>query len=216
MTILLNTKKLIITHNQTDHYCYDVAFESGNAYAIMGPSGCGKSTLLDLLAGFIQAQSGKIELNGAELKTQAVHERDMSIMLQDHNLFAHLTVQQNLDLCFKNSTIKRSKTEKLAQIKQELEWLGLDVSMLKRLPGELSGGQQQRIALLRNILLDRKILLLDEPFSGLDDKTRNLAHKRLINWLNSERLIILVSHDIEDAQALNAINLNITDICQKT
>ena len=171
---------------------FDLQVAAGERIAIIGPSGAGKSTLLNLIAGFVLPTQGNIWLNGVNHTRSAPYERPVSMLFQENNLFAHLTVQQNLALGLKTN-LKLTALEQ-DQIERVADAVGL-TSFLSRLPNSLSGGQKQRVALARCLLRDKPILLLDEPFSALDPELR-LEMLNLIDELchNKKLTLLLVTH----------------------
>ena len=159
----------VILNDKTLPMCFNLNVKAGERVAIIGESGAGKSTLLNLIAGFEFPHQGEIWLNDKNHTRSAPYERPVSMLFQENNLFPHLTVQQNLALGLKPSL-------KLTALEQEkIEQVACSVGLgdyLQRLPNSLSGGQKQRVALARCLLRDKPILLLDEPFSALDQKLR--------------------------------------------
>lgn len=175
-------------------YRFGAEIAAGRILAVTGPSGCGKSTLLNLVAGFERPRSGTIELEGKDIAQLPPDQRPVSILFQADNLFEHLTAGANLGLALRH----RSKTTHSQRIEQALADVDL-AGFSAHKADTLSGGQKQRIALARTLLLDRPVLLLDEPFAALDlsnaDKLRELVARlvREQNWHT-----ILVSHDPRD------------------
>lgn len=179
---------------------YDLAVPRGALCALIGPSGGGKTTLLHAIAGFAAPISGAIRFAGVELNKLPPAERPLSILFQDHNLFPHLTVTQNiglgLDPRLKLSAIQRKQIED-ALARVELTGLG------SRRPAELSGGQRQRVALARALVRDKPLMLLDEPFTGLDPGLRS-EMIALVDALRRERglTVLMAIHSPEDAGAV--------------
>ncbi|MBV7434941.1 ATP-binding cassette domain-containing protein [Cardiobacteriaceae bacterium TAE3-ERU3] len=180
----------------------DLALESNKRYVLSAPSGSGKSTLLDLIAGFIQPQQGRILLNEQDLTPKPVERRPVSYLFQKHNLFDHLTVRKNLRLA-----AKKLPEESLIAA---LDNVSLPTNYLDKLPDQLSGGEQQRVALARTLLMNRPIMLLDEPYSALDLDTR-IHITDLTRRLQAEHgwLLLAVSHDPDDCKRLDAQSLTI-------
>lgn len=174
--------------------------EKGERVTILGASGAGKSTLLNLIAGFIYPQRGNILLNNIDYTHLPPAKRPISMLFQENNLFAHLTVEQNIGLGL-NPTLKLNKQEYL-QRDEIIEQVGLS-GLQVRLPAQLSGGQKQRVALARCLLRKRPILLLDEPFSALDEELRQ-EMLALVNQICQEHTItlLMVSHNRLDALAI--------------
>lgn len=181
----------------TQHWFYDFSVCAGQLQILMGESGAGKSTLLDCIAGFFPQDSGDILFQGQSLSQQAVNQRPVSSLFQSHNLFEHISVEMNLRLGFTQAKPDKASWE---AVLEACELLQVD-PLLSRQPGELSGGQRQRISLIRSVLRPQPILLLDEPFSGLDAK----MHQKAGDWLSAQikqrqQCVLLVSHDPLDAE----------------
>ena len=180
----------------------DFSVARGASVALMGPSGCGKTTVLNLISGLLKPDSGDINFDGKSLLALKPSDRPVTFLFQAHNLFPHLTVWQNLALGI-DPGLKISSTDKQA-IDNALEWISMP-GFAHRFPGELSGGQQQRVALARCLLRNRPVLLLDEPFSALDQALR-LEMINLIRELQAQQSLTLViaTHQHQDAEALDA------------
>src|SRR5690606_30195851 len=170
---------------------------AGEVTAISGASGSGKSTLLDLLAGFLTPVSGRLSLDGVDLLPLPPETRPVSLLLQADNLFDHLTAAQNVRLGLPRGADG-------ARIEETLAEVGL-AGFGDKLAATLSGGEKQRVALARTLLRDRPVLLLDEPFSALDDETRQ-ATRTLVGALTRRHgwHTVLVSHHADDIAALAA------------
>ena len=166
----------------------------GEFLAIIGPSGCGKTTILSLLAGLITPTSGKIFLNGNELKTPF---KTVGYMLQKDELFPWRTIERNVYLPLE---IKKDKSKKSKEFVEGLvEKYGLK-EFVKAYPNEISGGMKQRAALIRTLAGNPEILLLDEPFSALDYQTKLSVCDDVYSIIKSEKkTAILVTHDISEA-----------------
>ena len=176
--------------------------EQGHTVALMGGSGSGKTTILNLIAGFALPHSGDILFNGTSLLTTKPAQRPLTYLFQSNNLFPHLTVADNLAIGIDPGL--RLNAEQRQKIKETLEWVSM-AGFENRLPGELSGGQQQRVALGRCLLREKPILLLDEPFSALDQKLRTeliALIKRL--QLEQNLCLVVATHQMEDAVAMGA------------
>ncbi len=181
-------------------YTYTMVVKPKEIVAIVGQSGSGKSTLLDLLAGFLPATSGSIKLDEDELIDETVEARPISILFQNHNLFEHLSVQKNIILGI-SKTLK-STQEELDKVKTILKEVGLE-KYEHTIVSSLSGGQQQRVALARVLLRREPILLLDEPFTGLDADTR-MQMLDLVKKITVENNLhtIMITHEIEDSERI--------------
>ncbi|RWH16475.1 ATP-binding cassette domain-containing protein, partial [Mesorhizobium sp.] len=143
---------------------FDVEFAAGRITAIMGPSGSGKSTLLNLVAGFESPNAGKVLIGGIDVDNAPPSARPVSMVFQENNLFAHLSVEANVGLG-RSPSLKLTADDHRA-VAEALGRVGL-AGKEKRLPRELSGGERQRVALARVLIRDRPVLLLDEPFASL-------------------------------------------------
>ncbi|MCP4007933.1 MAG: ATP-binding cassette domain-containing protein [Proteobacteria bacterium] len=176
------------------------AVPEGTGAALMGPSGSGKSSILSVIAGFYQAAHSEIYFRDQRLDTLKPAQRPLTILFQDHNLFPHLNVWKNIAIGL-NPKLKLTP-EQAIQVEASLDWMGLS-GMQNRLPATLSGGQQQRVALARCLVRNKPLLLLDEPFSGLDE-SRQQEMRELIKKLMREKnlTLLLATHQSEDARQL--------------
>jgi iron(III) transport system ATP-binding protein len=178
----------------------DLQVGRGDILGLLGPSGCGKTTLLRLLAGFEMPDSGRIELAGRTLSGPnafvAPEKRHISLVFQDYALFPHLSVASNITFGMSKGGDKRRRVEEL------LSLVGLD-GKGQRMPHELSGGEQQRVALARALAAQPEIILLDEPFSNLDQAMRARVRAEVRQLLESLGVTaIFVTHDQEEALSL--------------
>nr|MCR5033478.1 ATP-binding cassette domain-containing protein [Lachnospiraceae bacterium] len=164
---MLEVKHLTKRYEQRD-VVSDVSFFLGDAerVSIQGESGCGKTTLLQMLAGLILPDEGEILLNGEELPEEP-YLRQVSMVFQDSLLWEHMTVEENILF----GSPRKGKEERREQARTLSRALGIE-ELLHRYPHQVSGGQARRIALARAIACEKKILLLDEPFSNLDREGR--------------------------------------------
>lgn len=183
----------------TSTYRFSFVAAPGEVTAISGPSGSGKSTLLDLLAGFQKPVSGRIDLDGANLIPLQPEDRPISLLLQSESLFEHLTSTGNIALGLPARTPRNAIAASVDAALAEVGLTGLG----PQLAATLSGGQKQRVALARTLLRNRPILLLDEPFSALDDDTRATT-RELVRTLTVRHgwHTVLVSHHTDDVAAL--------------
>lgn len=193
---------------QARPYRFDLTAAPGAITAVMGPSGSGKSTLLDLIAGFLTPKGGTIALDGQDLVPLAPEDRPVSLLFQADSLFEHLSTAQNVALGLKPGTPRRVVDEKVAEALAEV---GLSEQAGQR-ASTLSGGQKQRAALARTLLRARPILLLDEPFSALDDDTR-MATRNLVRQLTEAHgwITVLVSHHADDVASLASRRYRLAD-----
>lgn len=177
---------------------YDFSLPEAEVLGIVGASGSGKSTLFNLLAGFVSPSSGSMTWKGDDFTRVAPHLRPVSLLFQSHNLFEHKTVLENLCL---TGVSEHKAMDGLAQI-------GLD-GLHGRMPAQLSGGQQQRVGLVRSLVSERPILLLDEPFTGLDDAARARSIEALKTLRDNGKTLLLITHDANDLAAFEAQRLSI-------
>ncbi|MBS5468510.1 MAG: ABC transporter ATP-binding protein [Clostridium sp.] len=171
--------------------------ERGAFVSLLGESGCGKSTLLKSIAGLIEAASGEIQLDGRSLLTVSPEKRGTVIVFQDLRLFPHMTVEKNIAFPMELRGLSREQRKKETErLLDEVQLTGYG----KRKIRELSGGQMQRVALARALAAEPSVLLLDEPFSGLDERLR-AEMGSLVRRIHRERKIttILVTHDSREA-----------------
>ena len=175
--------------------------KAGQVMTMMGPSGCGKSSLLSHLCGTLTAifqTSGKIWLNGRELNEVSPHERKLGILFQDDLLFPHLSVGENLAFALPQKIKRTERGEKIELALEEIELSGMSA----RDPASLSGGQRARVALMRTLLAEPEALLLDEPFSKLDQELRRPFRNLVFAHAEKKQLpTLLVTHDPIDAEA---------------
>jgi iron(III) transport system ATP-binding protein len=179
----------------------DLAIQEGELFTLLGPSGCGKTTLLRLIAGFYVPDEGEVYFDERRVNDVPPHERGIGMVFQNYALWPHMTVFENAAYGLKLQNIGRS--EIAAQVMSVLEKVKL-TGLGDRYPGQLSGGQQQRVALARALVLNPKILLLDEPLSNLDAKIR-IQVRAEIRKLQKELGIttVYVTHDQEEALTLS-------------
>ncbi len=185
-------------HQEWFEFCLDVP--KGAIVSLMGPSGAGKSTLLSLVAGFIEPQQGNIRVSGNSILGKEPFERPFSMLFQEHNLFTHLTVRENISLGLDPGL--NLTTEQKYQVESAAQQVGVE-AFLERLPSQLSGGQRQRVALARCFVQPHSIWLLDEPFSALDPLLRE-EMLSLVKQLAKERniTVLMVTHHLSDARAI--------------
>lgn len=177
----------------------DISFKvyPGEFVAVIGPSGCGKSTLLSIISGLLTPEKGSIKINGNELTDSPAN---IGYMLQHDHLFEWRTIYKNIILGLEIQHTLTTHTRQKAH--DFLQTYGLE-QFSKSRPSELSGGMRQRAALIRTLVLDPNLLLLDEPFSALDYQTRLKVGDDISQILrNEKKTAILVTHDLSEAVSL--------------
>ncbi len=174
--------------------------EKGDYLALIGPTGSGKSLLLETVIGFYGPEKGRIILEGKDITDLPPDMRQMSIVYQDHMLFPHMNVFENIAYALRKKI--RDKKQIETEVKRVAGVLGIN-GLLHRRPDTLSGGEKQRVALARSLIVRPKLLLLDEPFSALDARTREKLREMLKKAIREYSTTVLhVTHDFEDVWAL--------------
>ncbi len=172
----------------------------GELVALLGPSGCGKTTILKLIAGLLNPSSGSVVMDGVTVNLVPAEQRRAAMVFQKPLLFPHLSVAENIGFSLK---MRKAAAPEIAQrVEQALAQVKLE-GFGPRQPGQLSGGQEQRVALARALVSDPKILLLDEPFSALDENLRQEMRQLLKSIHRSLGVTTLfVTHDQNEAAAI--------------
>ena len=177
---------------------FDADFAKGSFTAIIGPSGGGKSTLLNLIAGFEAPQSGRVLIGGKDVTQTPPSARPVSMIFQDNNVFAHLSLWQNVALGVSPSLTLDAVAKQ--RVEQALQDVGL-AALAGRKPGEVSGGERQRVAMARALVRDRPVLLLDEPFAALGPALRRDMLDLVMAMQKARGLtVLMVTHQPEDAE----------------
>lgn len=177
-----------------------LSIEAGRTSALIGPSGCGKTTLLRLMLGLIWPDRGEIEFDGQRLTPDNVTElrRRLGYVIQEGGLFPHLTVRRNVTLLA--DYLKWPPGRTAERVDELARLVHLDTALLSRYPAQLSGGQRQRVALMRALMLDPEVLLLDEPLGALDPMIRYDLQEELRRIFASlGKTVVLVTHDMAEA-----------------
>lgn len=171
-----------------------LTIEDGEFVSIVGPSGCGKSTIMRMLAGLIPPTTGELSLNG-EIIEGASPNRGM--MFQKPTLFPWLTVEQNVSFSLKAQGKLNDESNK--KVDEMLKMIGLD-EFRNAYPHHLSGGMAQRVALIRSMINEPDVFLLDEPLGALDAFTRMSMQDELLNmWIKNRHIMVMVTHDVDEA-----------------
>ena len=179
-----------VTHALTS---VTTTMESGEFISMVGPSGCGKSTMLRLVAGLIKPTTGKLTVNGEEIGEPGP---DRGMMFQKATLFPWLTVYDNIAFSLRMQGKLKGNEDKVEKM---IDVIGLQ-DFRTDYPGQLSGGMAQRVALVRSLINEPEILLLDEPLGALDAFTRmNMQDEILKIWQEKQQLALMVTHDVDEA-----------------
>jgi osmoprotectant transport system ATP-binding protein len=203
----------VITYRSVSHaYEHAASLQSvslevarGETVAVIGPSGCGKSTLLKIAAGLLAPLEGTVSVAGRELCAEAIGaiRRRVGYVIQSGGLFPHLTAEQNVTLAARS--FGQDAPSIVARVRELTELVQLPSDVLQRRPGDLSGGQRQRVSLMRALMLDPDVLLLDEPFGALDPMVRfalQVELRELFSRLGKS--VLLVTHDLAEAAFLSS------------
>lgn len=179
-----------------DHIDLDI--EKGQFVSIVGPSGCGKSTMLYLIAGLEKAESGQICINGKEITGSG---SDRVVVFQEAGLFPWLTVLDNVTYGLLLKKIPKKEAEQKAIDMLKMVHLG---NYIDSYPHQLSGGMKQRVSIARALVMEPDILLMDEPFAALDEQTRMVLHKELLDiWRKTKVTVLFITHNIREAVLLS-------------
>jgi len=179
----------------------DLAIRRGEFFSVLGPSGCGKTTLLRMLAGFEAPTGGEITIDGQAMSEIPAHRRPTNMVFQNYAIFPHLTVGRNIAFGLRKSGLTRSDIH--TRVEDMLDLIKLP-GYADRTATELSGGERQRVALARALIMQPKVLLLDEPLGALD---KNLREQMQIELRALQRSVgitfVFVTHDQEEALTLS-------------
>ena len=181
----------------------DISFQvdEGEFLTLLGPTGCGKSTLLRIIAGFVRPSSGQVLIDGVVVNDVPPHQRHVGLLFQSYALFPHMTVENNVAFGLRMQRMERKEMD--GKVDAVLALLGIE-KLRKRYPAQLSGGQQQRTALARTLVIEPRILLLDEPMAALDRKLKlemQSELKKLVMRLGITT--VCVSHDQDEALTMS-------------
>ncbi len=186
----------------------NLSLDLGERVSILGESGSGKSSLLRCIAGFENINKGKISLKNEIVSSDTymlpTEKRGVGMVVQEKALFPHLTVKKNILFGIESNSNKNEIVSELAEL-FKIE------KLLDKLPGQISGGEQQRVAFARSLAPCPSLLMLDEPFSALDDKLKQELYYELDKIFEKQELsILLVTHDREEAQILTSRSLKLS------
>jgi putative spermidine/putrescine transport system ATP-binding protein len=179
----------------------NLQIKDGELVSILGPSGCGKTTTLRIIAGLLQQTGGQVLVNGTDVSQLPVHKRQFGMVFQSYALFPHLTVFDNVAFGLKQRKVAKAEIAK--QVTEILTITGLQ-DLAKRFPAALSGGQQQRVSLARALVVNPRLLLLDEPLSNLDAKLRVSMREEIRRLQQRLKMTAMfVTHDQEECFAIS-------------
>ena len=184
-----------VENDEVTHALHDVnvTMESGEFISLVGPSGCGKSTILRLVAGLINPTLGKVTVDGKEIDGPCP---DRGVVFQKPTLFPWLTVEKNIGFSLDVQGKLKGNEDKVARM---INVIGLE-KFKDDYPAQLSGGMAQRVALVRTLINEPEILLLDEPLGALDAFTRMNMQDEILNiWAEKKQLALMVTHDVDEA-----------------
>jgi osmoprotectant transport system ATP-binding protein len=171
----------------------------GKTTVLIGPSGCGKSTVFGIMTGLLRSESGSVLFDGRPIEGQLMALRHrLGYVIQDGGLFPHLTGRANVALMARyhkwDAQLIQHRIDELLQLTR------LPAGVLERFPAEMSGGQRQRVALMRALMLDADVLLLDEPLGALDPMVRAQLQEELVDiFRRLQKTVVLVTHDLAEA-----------------
>jgi NitT/TauT family transport system ATP-binding protein len=176
----------------------DLQLQQGEFFAVVGPSGCGKSTLLDLIAGLAPASAGSIEFEGRPIK--GVVPDGVGVVFQEDACFPWLTVTDNIAFGLREAGVKADELQR--RLDHAVELMGLR-DFARAYPAQLSGGMRQRVCIARTLVLQPRLILLDEPFGALDQQTRLLMGDELLRlWRDTGATVLLITHALDEAAML--------------
>lgn len=171
-----------------------LSIDDGEFVALIGPSGCGKTTILNLIAGFEGPTKGIVRFNGKEISSPSP---ERGVVFQEYSLLPWLSVRGNIELALECGKVPES--ERKAIVDDALEAVGMSQFDDYR-PNTLSGGMKQRVAIARVLAMDSDILLMDEPFSALDEQSRRKLDNDLVElWKAKKKTVLFVTHNIDEA-----------------
>lgn len=207
-TPLLQLEHISFTYDTKKKHVFNqfsLAVQSGERVAIIGESGIGKSTLLRIIAGLEKSTTGSVHLRGEPVDTEKnfvpTEKRRIGFVFQDYALFPHMTVEQNIAFGISKAQ-KMAKDEKKQNVAKWLKYTGLEY-VANMYPSQLSGGQRQRTAIARTFINNPDLILMDEPFSNLDETRTAMMTEYIIRLAEQgNTTIVFVSHNIKECEKL--------------
>ncbi len=196
--IFTNVSKTFETVKGPLNVVSDVSFSmsEGSFVSLIGPSGCGKTTMLQMLAGFVQPETGSITVDGAPVKGP---DSDRGVIFQEYGVYPWMTVAENIAFGMKLARNKKTKAEQKEAVDHYIDMMKLR-GFEDAYPKTLSGGMRQRVAIARAYAVSPQILLMDEPFGALDAQTRLAMQMLLMDLMQKERkTVLLITHSVEEA-----------------
>jgi NitT/TauT family transport system ATP-binding protein len=176
----------------------NLEIRKGEFFAIVGPSGCGKSTLLEVIAGLVPPSEGAIEFEGVPIRREIPD--GIGVVFQEDACFPWLTVRENIDFGLRGR--KLDGAEKVRRVTSVIEMMGLQDFSLAY-PAQLSGGMRQRVCIARTLVMEPRLILLDEPFGALDQQTRLLMGDEVLRlWRGTGATVFLITHALDEAAML--------------
>jgi NitT/TauT family transport system ATP-binding protein len=176
----------------------DLVLKRGEFFAVVGPSGCGKSTLLDVIAGLTPVTDGNVEFEGRSIAGEAPD--GIGVVFQEDASFAWLSVADNVAFGLRRLHLARSEVDE--RVRKVLQLVGLS-DFATAYPAQLSGGMRQRVCIARTLVMEPRLILLDEPFGALDQQTRLLMGDELLRlWRQTGATVFLITHALDEATML--------------
>lgn len=183
----------------------DLQIREGEFVVLLGESGCGKTTILKMINGMVPFDTGYIKVKGKYLSQWDIVQlrREIGYVIQHIGLYPHMKIWQNISYVLALKGVRRE--ERQARARELISMVGLPETYLDRYPGQLSGGQKQRVGVARALAANPDIILMDEPFGAVDDRTRNQLQDELLSIHRElKKTIIFVTHDIHEAMKLGS------------